>query len=425
MSSKKKSSVNSKSKPAPKPKGKGKKRWTLDVGPSTFGPVNLGKVHIDSKSRSIARNNGNAAAGLMEVVTNQAPMVKKSQVVSLHEVLTPNGVFSDTPSYHIAFSASIQPGDDSVFPFLAQIARLYETYEFVSLALVWKPMITFVGAPQGRVILTTNYDVLEAAPGTQRIAESQDPVAFGMPSENIVLKLDPARLNRGGKFVRWGPPIAGSDLKTYDAGRFFCAISGVQSGEGQPPLGELWVEYTVRLHNPRLLNPASSNLPTNRNRTQYLGGTSFAGSQTEAVVFSGSTSPEFPSDCGITMVQRNIGTALVPINVWGFQLPNGYYTVTIQAWVKYSLPAGVSASVGIVPSSATAGLTDRVVEGIFAPTGTCGATDYTLTMVKALALEETGISYPDIPNWMVISVGQTNFNPALTVTVECRVLFEC
>lgn len=54
------------------------------------------------------------------------------------------------------------------------------------------------------------------------------------------------------QFVRSGPVPSGEDPKTYDLGLFQFAINNVPSAMYNQQIGELWVEYKVRLRVPKL-----------------------------------------------------------------------------------------------------------------------------------------------------------------------------
>jgi hypothetical protein len=62
------------------------------------------------------------------------------------------------------------------------------------------------------------------------------------------------------KYVRGQPVVNGQDLKTFDLGTFQLAQVNVPAAFLNQQVGELWVEYTVRLQKPRLYSSLGANI---------------------------------------------------------------------------------------------------------------------------------------------------------------------
>ena len=99
----------------------------------------------------------------------------------------------------VAFATTeypINPGNATLFPWLSQLAPLYEQYKVHAMQIEFVPTGSGFAAANvsGRVVLSADYDVMSPALTTLAEAESKDPnVPFG-PFESAILKLDHQRL---------------------------------------------------------------------------------------------------------------------------------------------------------------------------------------------------------------------------------------
>lgn len=246
-------------------KGK-KKRWELNliktgnISGSYMSGNTARSAPMDPRGAGMnARTRGihflSAPANSSAPATNAGALVR-DQMVESDEVV---GILSGNTSFESS-ALQIQPGLLSNFPWLGQLAPLYERYEFVELCYYYKPIVSGFAAQgqKGKVILSCDYDAAAGTLTSYRQAETMDPHADGMPYEAISLVLDPRRLSLGGKFIRRGPVPAGTDVKTYDAGTVYYSVSGLTDSTD---IGEIRVRYRVRLMNPRLPDTATSAPP--------------------------------------------------------------------------------------------------------------------------------------------------------------------
>jgi hypothetical protein len=153
-------------------------------------------------------------------------------------------------------SVLVQPGFAAVFPWLAQIAVLFQKYRIRSMKFYFKPTVSQYNTlgQAGRLVLSFDTDSASPLLTSLEEAEGMAPHADGMAYEKLVLNV-PDRAKRS-LFVRSGPQPVGTDIKTYDAGRLFISTQGM-TGIGQ--IGELRVKYEVEVFQPMLpdqLRPA-------------------------------------------------------------------------------------------------------------------------------------------------------------------------
>lgn len=217
-------------------------------------------------ARRMARNGVGTGGGSIVAPVSAGGMTRNrrtplhDQIVEEDEVI---GVIKGTTGFGSTIFP-LQPGLAAVFPWLSQVAALYQRYSFESLVLYYKPLVSgFATAGQmGKVILSTDYDAAAGDLTSYRTAETMDPHADGMPYEAIALTLDPKRLTQGkiGKFVRRGIVPPNTDVKTYDSGNLYISTQGNATTDD---IGELRVAYRVRLMNPRLPDAPAALPPNN------------------------------------------------------------------------------------------------------------------------------------------------------------------
>lgn len=142
----------------------------------------------------------------------------------------------------------VNPGLASTFPWLSQMAPLYESYKFEKLEFCFQS--TSATSETGTVMMAVDYDASDPlAPTKQTLAPYRGFVRSAPWKEcsNISTRED---LNkRSSFFVRQGALGADQDIKLYDTGLLNLAVQGQT---GTPQVGELYVRYRVRLMTPQL-----------------------------------------------------------------------------------------------------------------------------------------------------------------------------
>jgi hypothetical protein len=144
---------------------------------------------------------------------------------------------------------AVQPANPTIFPWLSQIAGLYQKYRFRHLAFWYRPLVgVFDGsATQGRVGLAMDMDALADDLPNITAANLLDPNVSGVLTQTLELPIDTRHI--GPRYCRTGVTPPGSDIKSYDAGKLFF-FSYDTSDTDQ--IGELHVEYEVELIGPVL-----------------------------------------------------------------------------------------------------------------------------------------------------------------------------
>jgi len=133
----------------------------------------------------------------------------------------------------------------STFPWLSKQAIQYESYSFKRLSFSYEPRCSTAQA--GTVVLAVDYDPLDATPATKSQILSYYGHSSTGPWDDAVIAVRASAEHYNLK-VRPGAAPASSDLKTYDIGNLFLAVSGFS---GAVACGELYVDYEVTLMTPQ------------------------------------------------------------------------------------------------------------------------------------------------------------------------------
>lgn len=153
----------------------------------------------------------------------------------------------------------INPGMSSTFPWLSDVAGMFEEYEFnglvfefVSTSAAWNGTTQALGT----VIMATDYDSSDTAFATRQQMENSDYACSTAPNVDLMHPCEcdvserPLKLS----YVRSTVPPVNSDIKMYDLGKFQIACAGF--GTGDQEIGELWVSYDVTLFK-KQINPVA------------------------------------------------------------------------------------------------------------------------------------------------------------------------
>lgn len=166
----------------------------------------------------------------------------------------------------------LNPGIQSTFPWLSQIAANYEEYEFIQLVFEYKSTIdssTAGDGQSGTVMMATNYnanqpifkdkELMMQYHGGQSARTTQD-MAHGVECSPDKAVGDMQ------KFIRTGPVAIGEDIKSYDHGTFQLGQNNQPAIFNNDQIGELWVSYSVKLMKPKL----GTARMTNQQRDVYV-----------------------------------------------------------------------------------------------------------------------------------------------------------
>lgn len=228
---------------------------------------------------------------------------------------------------------ALNPGLQTSFTFLSQIAQNYEEYQFIQLVYNYRSTTTDIGNSTtgqcGTVIMACNYNANNPSFVDKQSMMEYAHAASAKVTEDLAfgVECDPAKSAAGSTalYIRSNPVAVGQDLKTYDIGLFQVALANVPPAYNGLPIGELWVTYKVMLRKPKLF--ASRGLDTD--------GDLIAGQQSLAYATMLGTGT-------LRAQQSNIGCAFYNGLPPGDALANYYYFNSAGSYVAVPAVANIS-----------------------------------------------------------------------------------
>lgn len=207
--------------------------------------------------------------------TNQAPSFASCNVGS--DIVLSHREFVVDIKSSINFTKQkfmLNPGNPVLFPWLNQIAMLYEEYEFLGVVFEFKSTsATAVGttsSAMGSVVMATDYDCEDNNFYDKRTMEAAEYATSGQPFQSFIhpIECDPKRNVIAKLFIQPGV----TDIVDLPGDPRF-SMHGVttvatigQQIDGTS-IGELWVSYHVRLSRPIL-----ETIPRTYAYGQHIGG---------------------------------------------------------------------------------------------------------------------------------------------------------
>lgn len=183
-------------------------------------------------------------------VTTHAPKVKTTRegmYVTHREYI--QDVSRSVTSF-VVDTIAINAGLASAFPWLSQVAGRFESYTFERLDFIFEPMVPTAQA--GSVMMAVDFDANDSAPTNKTALMSYQGAVRSAPWQ--ASRLTCSAIDRkkmvNERYVRSAALTGTYDIKTYDLGNLQLATVG--TGATNVVLGELYVEYTVRLRTPQI-----------------------------------------------------------------------------------------------------------------------------------------------------------------------------
>lgn len=163
----------------------------------------------------------------------------------------------------------IQPGLGTLFPWLSQMATLYESYMVDKLHFHFRTEKST--STNGVVMMAVDFDVQDSAPPSKQQLMAYNNAVRTQPWADASYIASSTDLNKfRQRFVRSGL-VANSDLKTFDVGNLFVATQGCADTTA---LGELYVSYDIVFRTPQFDLAGYAAQGSNRS----AGGTGITGS---------------------------------------------------------------------------------------------------------------------------------------------------
>lgn len=196
-----------------------------------------------SKSQDLVVATSSAPVAVSQTIVTKNPQMshrKNGAFVFRHSEFIRTISGNTTPS--IA-TFPLNPAQSSTFPWLCNIAYLFEQYRFTFLRFRYIPRCATSTA--GAVILGSDYDARDAPPLNEIELTQLARVVEDAPWKNISFTVDLSKTKV--MYIRPGGAPSDTDIKTYDIGSFYAGMFDAAANAGW---GKLWVDYEVEFYHP-------------------------------------------------------------------------------------------------------------------------------------------------------------------------------
>jgi hypothetical protein len=229
---------------------------------------------------------------------------------------------SSTVGQFTSQSFTVNPTNNSTFPWLSGVAQNFETYEIDGMIFEFKSTsgsaVSSTNSALGSVMATYVYDTLDPSFINMQQMLQYDGVVNAKSSENFLVGVECARGANVLSTLYNGIPPAGSDPKFYNHGKLHIASEGMQ--QANQVIGQLWVHYKLRMKVTKdldsLLYSAKINSLTSVSASQPFGLTNSISGQL-LVTTAGTTYTVSNATIGTTYCVQYIlsGTAITAFTV--------------------------------------------------------------------------------------------------------------
>lgn len=164
------------------------------------------------------------------------------------------GQIVSSTAFTVQYELPLNPGMESVFPWLSGVARRYQEYSLKGVVFHYVPTsgsaIYGTSPSLGSVMIQTTYRSSDGPPNDKVEMLNEYCASEAVPSEPFIhpIECDPKENPFNIHYVRNAAPPSGEPLMSYDLGRTFVATQG-QLAAGNV-IGDLWVTYEVELKKP-------------------------------------------------------------------------------------------------------------------------------------------------------------------------------
>nr|QCC62362.1 putative capsid protein [Crucivirus sp.] len=246
-------------------------------------------------------------------------------------------------------SFPVNPGLESTFEWLSQIACNYEEYEFEGLYFEFRSMsadaLNSTNTALGQVIMAANYNASSANFTNKAQMENYEGGVSGKPSCSIRYFVECAKQKTvlsTGQYIRQGAIPTGQDARLYDLCNFQIATNGLQGTKVN--LGELWVSYQVVLRKPKMFAALGQ-------YGAFAAGNPTLGAYTNALPLGSGSSWDV-----------SVSNTILGFTVTGTRV--SWYAPTInQAYMFYVVWTGTQVATVVAPSLSAINTSGMVVTG--------------------------------------------------------------
>lgn len=301
---------------------------------------------------------------------------RSGDTIIAHREYITDIVTSATPGAFNLQSFAINPGLNSTFPWLSEIASSYEEYEMLGCVFEFKTTssdaLNSTNTALGYVMQATNYNAAAPVFANKLSMLNTQYSTDCKPSQSCLhpIECDPHYNPMMSQYVRSGAVPIGQDQKTYDLGLYQIATGGMQAAS--VVIGELWVTYQIALRKPIYGPQLGSGILSDHFRCASVSSAAVLG--TSATIQSGSSingavlpmSYTFPASIS-TGSYLFVWTAICSAAAVAIPSP------TIQNGGLLQLWNNGTDTFGYAPIGGVAGMTRYMVSGVVAVNAPGGA----------------------------------------------------
>jgi hypothetical protein len=180
--------------------------------------------------------------------SNAVTRIKHREFIS--DVLVPAN-----PANFNSTAYQVNPGNSTLFPWLASLGNSYQQYRFRGLIFEFVSTTSEVsaGGPMGSVILASNYDVTDANYANKQQMENSQFAVSAKPSCSQIhtMECDMSQTAAHLLYVDSDSTHTAQDPRWCDLANFQIATVGLPGTAGQV-LGELWASYDIEFYKPEI-----------------------------------------------------------------------------------------------------------------------------------------------------------------------------
>ena len=203
-------------------------------------------------NNSLHKNGSVVSGGVVPQFANKGPTGTRIT----HREFIGNVVVPPTPSSFSSTNYLMQPGDPSTFPWFNALATNYQAWKLHGAVYSFKSLASEYSSTSalGKVVLSTNYNVLEEPYANMVQAENAEFAVATKPSESMLHPIECASSQRRNDpfYVRDPNKVqstSNNDPRFYDMCRTQLITEGLTAPAGSI-LGELWLTYDIELLKP-------------------------------------------------------------------------------------------------------------------------------------------------------------------------------
>lgn len=206
---------------------------------------------LGSGDYEVTKNSVVSGAQRMGSTVPDMHKANQSIIVRHKEFIT---TVKSSTGFTVQDSFDINPGNESLFPWLAGVAARFQEYKIRGMVYHYVPTsgaaVSSTNAALGAVMLQTSYRASDIPPFSKLEMLNEYNSNESVPCEAFChpIECDPSENPFNIQYIRSSEPDGLDDKLLYDLGRTHVAVQGCQT-DGFP-IGDLWVTYEIELKKP-------------------------------------------------------------------------------------------------------------------------------------------------------------------------------